>query len=413
MVDLLKNNQRNEPVTRPTLSIESTEHGYSISIAFKNPETGRIITKKAALRFSDNQKAKLGLTEGMMLGLLQRLVAEIPIEDLRNQSKRGMSSMIHHTIRKLSRRKVYGYLKKKYEQEGIRKRCEIENTRALSVAPHASGATAANRGEVDAPCSFKEQLDHDIRKVILRQPSSSFFAPEKTGVTHAVIGKSFCGKTHFIVEQLNKLTQSEITGYSAIIFFTESTSAMPLKDIKKSVLKRMIVIDRFCPGVLLAIKKINDGTCNKFNFLVIFDDIIQLRGILLSKSILTLRNSNISTVISIQYEKLLSPAQRSSVHNMYLFNLRAESWEYMLKGYLLGNFKDKLPSLRDDPTTGKSKKVSTVAQGLRETMDGTITHYDQRKDCLDIYSIGKEKKTLKRKRSDDEYGGDSESSSSE
>lgn len=229
-------------------------------------------------------------------------------------------------------------------------------------------------------------MEQDLQKVAIEIPHESIFTPELTGVTYAVIGKSFSGKTTFIVNELNKLTPEQVNVYNAIIFFTESAFAQPLKDLSAHVRQRMLLTDRFCPQILQILKKLNDETKNSFKFLVIFDDIIQLRGVLLTKAIITLRNSNISTVISVQYEKLLNPAQRSSVHNIYLFNLRTPSWEFLLKGFIVGNIKEILPSLADE------NNVVKIAQQLRQNMDNYILYYDQRRDEIAFW-----KKAIKKK----------------
>ena len=225
-------------------------------------------------------------------------------------------------------------------------------------------------------------LRKDLKTIATPIPSTSIFDPEKTGVTYGVIGKSFSGKTTFLVNEMNKLTPDQLRQYNAIIYFTESMNASPLKNINSSVRERLILTDRFCPKILLALKKINDATRNKFKFLVMFDDILQLRGELLTKCILTLRNSNISSVISIQYEKILSPAQRSSLHNVFLFNLRVPSWDFFLRGFILGNIKELIPRLRDEGS------IPRIAQLLREVMDDYILYYDQRKDETSLWKKG-------------------------
>ncbi len=219
----------------------------------------------------------------------------------------------------------------------------------------------------------------EIQAASIPIPAGSIFSPEPTGATYAIIGKSFSGKTTFLVNELNKLTRDELRQYNAIVFFTESANAEPLADLSRDVKEKMIMTDRFCPKILQILKKLNDSTHNMFKFLVIFDDIIKLRGEMLTKCILTLRNSNISTVISIQYEKLLNPAQRSSVHNVYIFNLRPPSWEFMLRGYLLGSVKKLIPSLQEE------KSVPVVARKMGECMDDHILYYDQRKDEIFLW----------------------------
>lgn len=370
----LKGSFNDTAISRPKVYVVESPTGYQVSVQLKNPDTARLVTKTFAMRFGETQKARLGLSESVLTGLLQSMLNQMPAEEIASRyTKQGLSSLSHHFVKKLSRRKVY---------EQIKKRCERETatTDPRTVTP----AVTADSQSID---SLSAQTKTCLASVAVSLPSTSAFQPEPTGITYAIIGKSFSGKTHFIVQELNKLSPSELKEYNAIFFFTESTSADPLKALRPDVKRKMIVMDRFCPTVLRAIKRLNDGTHNQFKFMCIFDDIIELRGNLLTKSILTLRNSNISTIISIQYEKLLSPAQRSSVHNMYLFNLRSESWEYMLKGYLLGNFKEKIPCLQNSASTSRkiSLHPSRIAQILRENLDNYIIYYDQRKDILTIY----------------------------
>ena len=194
-----------------------------------------------------------------------------------------------------------------------------------------------------------------------------------------MIGKSKSGKTTFIVKNLNLLKNDELNAYNAIIYFTKSPNANPLADVDPRIRSRLILVGRFCPRILQTLKRINDETDCKFQFLVIFDDILQLRGQLLTECILTLRNSNISTCLSIQYEKLMSPAQRASVHNVYIFNLRTEQWEFFLKGFIVGNVKEMLPPLRP------VKRVWELAQTMREIMNPFILHYNQVDDETEFY----------------------------
>ena len=289
-----------------------------------------------------------------------------------------LSTKGHPADEKLSSRKIASLVYRLLRYASHKNPGALDEMESVGKA-YLKEAVSGGTGGVDSD-SQVEEVGREINSLAQPIPAESIFNPEETGVTYAMIGKSFSGKTTFIVNELNKLTPDQLRAYNAIVFFTESSHALPLAKLAPHVKPKVILIDRFCPKVLLALKKINDHTKNMFKFLVIFDDIIALRGPLLTKCILTLRNSNISTVISIQYEKLLNPAQRSSVHNMFIFNLRSESWEFLLKGYLLGNVKELLH------TTYDVKSVVRVSQLLRETMDPFILYYNQREDKIFIWS---------------------------
>lgn len=211
-------------------------------------------------------------------------------------------------------------------------------------------------------------------------PSRSIFTPEPTGVTYTCIGKSFSGKTTFIINELNKLTAIELDAYNAIFFFTTSPNATPLKNLHPRIRAKFILVPRLVKTVLMALTKINNETDLSFKFLVIFDDIIQLRGPLLDSCILTLRNSNISTMISCQYQKMMTPAQRSSVHNMYIFNVKVPDWEFLLKGFLGSDVREILPPLRH------LRFESRIAMILNKVMGKYILYYNQREDDIQIWN---------------------------
>jgi hypothetical protein len=323
------------------------------------------------------------LTESLIVGILKKVMSRITIDEITNRfNKKGMASLIHHYIKKLSRRTIFQKERNSLEVDGVvQQREDIDREIEQCSSSHSSKEPPQTQQQTESTQSI---VQSQIDDVSVPFSETSIFTPEETGVTYAVIGKSFCGKTTFVVSQLNLLTPEELRKYSAIIMFTESPHAAPLGDVSPAVRKKMIVMDCFCPTVLKMLKKVNDGTENRFKFLTIFDDVLDLRGGLMTKSILTLRNSNISTVISVQYEKVLNPAQRASIHNVYLVSLRAEAWLFMLQGYLLGNFKDLLPAISAH-NKGKGLKPTLIAQILRESLNDYIVHYDQRKDGLTIY----------------------------
>jgi len=393
MVKFLKHNQ-SPAASRPTFSALETEHGFRVSIVFQNPDTGKLMSKQFRLRFSAQQRAKLKLTETLIVGILKKVMHRTTLQEIKTEhSKKGISSLVHNFIKRLSRRKVFESERNRLESDGSApndqstehqpKKSRNSERKECSPAP----AAQLDSSTSDGMLGLKGAVECDLDRIAIPFPKKSAFAPEETGVTYAAIGKSFSGKTTFLVKQLNLLTKKELNEYNAIVFFTESPFAPPLKDVKPEVRKRMIVMDRFCPTILRMLKRVNDGTSNKFKFLTIFDDVLDLRGSLMTKSILTLRNSNISTILSVQYEKVITPAQRSSIHNIYLFNLRTESWEYMLKGYLMGNFKETLPSLSRGGKENRMRPFQ-VAQLLRETLNDYIVYYNQRKDEMIVYEKG-------------------------
>ena len=377
------NDEDNEEVEELTVAKLDTG-GYRISLSFMHPTTGRQKTIHFTMKVNSNFKHASSWNVDIVLGAALRYFGSLQIWDIIRTTNRGLGNRLYHFLRKLSNRNQGKHILKKYESEGrkYRKtpRTIVKRSKAENDLPPSNSGVEEGCGKGEAGRGETIRVCQDVKERAIPIPKGkSVFSPEPSGVTYGIVGKSFSGKTTFIVNQLNALTQDELDKYNAFIFFTESAHADPLKDLAPRVTEKMILTDRFCPKILQALKKLQDATHIKFKFLVIFDDIIQLRGLLLTKSILTLRNSNISTAISIQYEKLLNPAQRSSIHNMFIFNLRTESWEYMLRGFILGNIKEMIPSLREE------KSVCKVSQQLRQCMDDYILYYDQRKDHIEIW----------------------------
>jgi hypothetical protein len=217
-------------------------------------------------------------------------------------------------------------------------------------------------------------------------PNISIFSPNPESATTAVfLAPSFSGKTTLLVNELNKLTEDELNAYAGIMLITPNTSAHPLKALKPTVLQRLNIFDLFIPELLGFMKKTNNAASHRFRYLVILDDCLRLRGDTIVNMILTLRNSGVSTVLSIQYSRLLTPGQRQSVHDYYFINLQLEDLEYILGNFIQTHVRDLLHSEGDANAYTYTLKKLTLA--TRERLKGKkILHYDQRHDTIKIYS---------------------------
>jgi hypothetical protein len=236
--------------------------------------------------------------------------------------------------------------------------------------------------EVEQERSVREERRNDPHI-----PSDrSVFSPEpESATTTVMLAPSFSGKTTLIVNELNKLSDNDLESYTGIVLFTGSISAAPLKRLESRVLEKMNIFDTFLPEYVGYMKKTNSMTNNRFRYLTIMDDCLKLKGDAIVDMILTLRNSGVSTVLSIQYSKLLGPAQRQSIHDYYIINLHLEDLEYMLTGFVASHFRDRLNEEGDSKAYDYNiKKLSHI---VRERLKGRILHYDQRHDKINIYSM--------------------------
>ena len=377
---------------RPTFHFTIAKKGddstnFYVTLIFKSPTSGRNLKKVFAILIPKNTKNKAFWTKNVIAGAVLRYFEEVPrIKIMNMKSKRELGNGVYRILKKVTNRTRATEILANFEQDGKEYLSGPEPKRQIPFAgnygkqlqevnPPPPGGEEGGGGEEEAADSpLTTATRSAIASIALPAPTTSVFKPEETGVTYAMVGKSMSGKTTFLVNNLNLLTEQELNQYNAIVYFTKSPNANPLADLKPETRKRFIMVGRFCPRILMAMKRLNDETDLMFKFLVIFDDILRLRGALLSECILTLRNSNISTALSIQYEKLMSPAQRASVHNVFIFNLRTEQWEFFLKGFIVGNIKEIVPPLRT------VKRVWEVAQTMREVMNPFILYYDQRND---------------------------------
>jgi hypothetical protein len=202
----------------------------------------------------------------------------------------------------------------------------------------------------------------------------SEFKPDETGRTTAIIGSSFSGKTYFLVQQLNKLNEKD---YDKIFIFTESTNSKPLQDLNKKLPVK--IFNQFVPQIPKLLKDINEKTKNRFKFLIVLDDIVnELKGKMVSKMLLVLRNSNISTILVTQYSKLISPQGRGSIHHFYFTGMKVEDWEYILRAFGLGSH------LR--PLLHEQGSYQKLSERTKETINGKyILFYNNRKDEINFF----------------------------
>lgn len=169
--------------------------------------------------------------------------------------------------------------------------------------------------------------------------------PDDSGLTTSVVGVSYSGKTHLLVELLNQIKGKKRGGsksdpwrlkpmYQMIFMFTSSPHAKPLKDVKLPETE-FKVIGGYPKKILYILKRIQDISKNKLAWMVITDDLFrETRGLDTTSLFLTMRNSNISTFTLNQGYKSLVPAARKSAHRIIITELHSEWEDIIQEGYL-------------------------------------------------------------------------------
>ncbi len=153
---------------------------------------------------------------------------------------------------------------------------------------------------------------------------------ENTGNTVMLVGSSKSGKTTVQMALYNKY----FTDYISILFAQNS-------QLPQYKAKNLIRTDEFLPRIIEISRMINKVGKNKFDFLFMFDDMVHIKSERnVADLFLSLRNSNISSIISLQYLNLMSKACRGSVNTIYAGSCNSdENILVLIKCYLLSYFK--------------------------------------------------------------------------
>ena len=176
-----------------------------------------------------------------------------------------------------------------------------------------------------------KQPDDKLKLHRFKNTSPDFNLDQGTGNTICLLGSSKRGKSTLMVEIYKRYYQDD---KKLITILISPSSHIPL--FKK--LKNVIKINKFGQDtvqLLKDVKRIQNKTENAYKFLFMIDDCVDSKYCsILNQMILVMRNSHVSTIISLQYDKLLSKQCRSSINNVVLFGQNTdESIEGCLKSF--------------------------------------------------------------------------------
>lgn len=349
--------------------MDPSKLGYRVYYPVVNPRARKQLKRRTFLyNVSSASEAKKKLIDtNMVLNMMKKILGEKPEAILWRKKPSDLRSELVHMMNR-----VYGSAK-----------------RGRYMKIFGFGQKEEPKAEInDNEGAKDEDPSHAMRFKDEPMPKKSMFAAEEESAnTKVFLAPSFSGKTTLMVEELNKLTPQELAQYDKIVLFTESTAAAPLLKLDRKVRAKMMIYDRFIPQFVLLLKRINTITKNRYRFLLLLDDCLNLKGGVLIKLVLTLRNANISTVISIQYSKLLARSQRQSIHDYYIINLKLEDLEYLMSGFLASHFRDlfEREGLGSKEELGKLN-YKRLAEKAMERLKGKILHFDQRHDKISIFT---------------------------
>lgn len=208
------------------------------------------------------------------------------------------------------------------------------------------------RGVDSQPATAESQLTQQVVQPTPQQPTTqptislpqrpfpySSWIPDKTGSSLVIMAKSKAGKTSFLSKIVKNLPKD-------IIKIVISPNIH--NDIYTSMKNRCVYTPEFNVDLIKLCQRINQRTKNHYRFCIILDDVIDEKSnTMVLKMFLTLRNSNISCILSIQSTMLINKVIRGNANYILLGKLSGE--ESILDTYkkFLINYKDDL-KIRSD-----------------------------------------------------------------
>lgn len=194
---------------------------------------------------------------------------------------------------------------------------------------HVVGSRKRERG----PDPKAEQL----AKILQEAKSDMQSKTANNGVTYALIGSSGCGKSTLIRKVfLDYLYAGPYAEKDYVVtVFTLSKTSDALQHLPKDILIDGNGVD---VDAINLDYKTNQEYDKKFNIVNILDDCIHIRHEkMVERMFLIMRNSNITSVVSLQYGKLIPPSIRTSVYFSFCMRQNSpESIEVMVRGWVGG-----------------------------------------------------------------------------
>lgn len=198
------------------------------------------------------------------------------------------------------------------------------------------------------------------------------------GSTALLVGGSLSGKTTLLMQALTNILGDYPDRYDVILVFSESLNSEPLQAFLNEGSYKVHFFPVFMKELVTLAVQMNKATDNRYGFLMILDDAIDgLRGKITSKMINIYRNSNISTIISCQYVKMIGPAARSSFHNVFITGARNQEIiktiiDTFIKGHLMDmGYKNKdsmIKMVREMTKMGEDERSLILLQQIEDKM---------------------------------------------
>ena len=263
------------------------------------------------------------------------------------------------------------------------------STKKKHLCPHCKKgySTNSNMNKHKRTCKANTQNKQEIDNIgkvgkmpIIKSKEAPNIEFDKGMANTAVLcGSSKRGKSTLMVAIYNKYFKDNDDLITILI------SPSCHIDIFDKLPKKIFKINKFgrdTAKLIKALKRIQNRTKNAYRFLLMIDDCVDLRySKVLDDCILTMRNSEISTIISIQYSKIISPQSRASLNQVLVFAQNTDqSINSLLDSFFRSEFRkitkitnkeDLVEEFRE--ITQKSHKGHSFL--LYNVFDGILSHH--------------------------------------
>lgn len=291
----------------------------------------------------------------------------------------------------------------------------MENVRRLRDGDPSSNAKG-DRNPNDGPSRKRKKSTHEqgsappdkkskknngswipLHELIIEGKSEMQNSSSKNGVTFAFLGSSGCGKSTLIklvfIDQIFGKQAAKAQGLDEFIIeiLTQSSKSDAFKELSKDILIDPKGLDEdninFCYHM-------NEHYDKKYNFMIILDDVLDVRHKqIVQRMFLTMRNTNISSLISLQYPKLIPVSIRTSVYFVFFmyFN-NDEGTEQAVRGWLSAYLPGK--SLREKMLNYRSWVLGADKKGHNFFLVDNLNHKTYRVDASNKQYVAEEMQML-------------------
>lgn len=219
---------------------------------------------------------------------------------------------------------------------------DVETLTSVNTVTETNGSNAIPSNAISLP--YTDGFNYYLGDILLYGKQKMQNTDSNNGVTIGMVGSSGAGKSTIIKE----VFLEDVFGIRKdkdyiITIFTESPDSDAFKNLPKDVKVDGHGLDE---EQINWAYRMNLMHGKMYNFMFILDDVLNLRyQKQLEKMFLIMRNTNITSVVSIQYPNLIPRPIRTSVY--YIFCLRFNQMEgvemaveYFLSSYIPGKSKE-------------------------------------------------------------------------